>query len=102
MATSRVSIAILPFRNLSPESDTDYFANGFVEDLTADLTRFSSLRVLAAESASALGQSERSVDDVVAEWDLDFLLTGSLRRGDANLRVAKISSEYSCKPCHLS
>ena len=77
----------LPFRNLSPESDTDYFANGFVEDLTADLTRFASLRVLAAESAFALGQSERSVDDVAPEWDLDFLLTGSLRRGDENLRV---------------
>lgn len=87
MATTRVSIAILPFRNLSPESDTDYFANGFVEDLTADLTRFSSLRVLAAESAFALGQSERSVDDVAPEWDLDFVLTGSLRRGDENLRV---------------
>jgi TolB-like protein len=55
MTTTRVSFAVLPLRNLSPESDTDYFANGFVEDLTADLTRFASLRVLAAESAFALG-----------------------------------------------
>ena len=86
MATTRVSIAVLPFRNLSPESDTDYFANGFVEDLTADLTRFSSLRVMAAESAFALGQSD-SADDLATQWGLDFLLTGSLRRGDANLRV---------------
>lgn len=51
MTTTRVSFAVLPLRNLSPESDTDYFANGFVEDLT----RFASLRVLAAESAFALG-----------------------------------------------
>ena len=87
MATTGVSIAVMPFRNLSPDPDSDYFANGFVEDLTADLTRFSSLRVLAAESTFALEQSGRSVDDVATQWDLDFLLTGSLRRGDANLRV---------------
>jgi TolB-like protein len=46
MATTGVSISVMPFRNLSPEPHTDYFANGFVEDLTADLTRFSSLWVL--------------------------------------------------------
>jgi TolB-like protein/tetratricopeptide (TPR) repeat protein len=87
MAKTGVSIAVMPFRNLSPEPDSDYFANGFVEDLTADLTRFSSLRVLAAESTFALEQSDRSVDDVADQWDLDYLLTGSLRRGDAHLRV---------------
>lgn len=86
MTKTRVSIAVLPFRNLSPDSDTDYFTNGFVEDLTADLTRFSSLRVLAAESAFALGMSEAD-EDAATRWDLDFLLTGSLRRTDANLRV---------------
>ena len=78
----------MPFRNLSPQPDTDYFANGFVEDLTADLTRFSSLRVLAAESAFALEQSDKSIDEVASQWKLDFLLTGSLRRSDSNLRVS--------------
>jgi TolB-like protein/tetratricopeptide (TPR) repeat protein len=87
MATTGVSIAVMPFRNLSPETDSDYFANGFVDDLTGDLTRFSSLRVLAAESTFALEQSDRSIDDVATQWDLDFILTGSLRRGDAKLRV---------------
>ena len=48
MTTKGVSIAVMPFRNLSPEPDTEYFANGFVEDLTADLTRFPSLVVSKA------------------------------------------------------
>ena len=47
MRTQGASIAVMPFRNLSSEPDTEYFANGFVEDLTAELTRFPSLRVLA-------------------------------------------------------
>lgn len=85
--TTTVSIAVTPFRNFSQEPDTKYFANGFVEDLTADLTRFPSLRVLAMQSTFALGQLDRSVDDFAREWDLDFVLEGSVRRGDENVRV---------------
>jgi TolB-like protein/tetratricopeptide (TPR) repeat protein len=87
MSQTSTSIAVLPFRNLSPESDTDYFANGFVEDLTADLSKFSALRVLAAQSTFALEQSERSIDDVADQWNVDFLLTGSIRCNDEKLRV---------------
>jgi TolB-like protein/tetratricopeptide (TPR) repeat protein len=82
-----VSVAVMPFRNLSPEPDTEYFANGFVEDLTTDLTRFPSLRVLATQSTFALGQLDLSVDELVRRWGVHFLLQGSVRRGDANLRV---------------
>jgi len=82
-----ISIAVMPFRNLSPGPHTEFFASGFVEDLTADLTRFSSLRVLATQSAAALARMDRSADDLAREWDLEFLLQGSVRRGDANLRV---------------
>ena len=77
----------MPFRNLSQESDTAYFANGFVEDLTANLTRFTSLRVLATQSAFALGQPDRGVDEFAQDWNLDFLLEGSVRRGAESLRV---------------
>lgn len=83
-----VSVAVMPFRNLSPEPDTEFFANGFVEDLTADLTRFSSLRVLAAQSAFALARIDLSVDDIARDWDLDFVLEGSVRRSGGSLRVA--------------
>nr|NIL98272.1 hypothetical protein [Planctomycetales bacterium]NIP70413.1 hypothetical protein [Planctomycetales bacterium] len=87
MSTQGVSIAVMPFRNLSPEPDTEYFANGFVEDITADLTRFSSLRVLATQSAFVLEQLDRPLDDFANDWDLDFLLQGSVRRGEGTVRV---------------
>ena len=87
MTTTTVSIAVTPFRNLSKEPDTEYFANGFVEDLTADLTRFPLLKVLAMQSTFALGQLNRSVDDFARDWDLDFVLEGSVRRGEENVRV---------------
>jgi len=83
-----ISIAVMPFRNLSAEPDMEFFANGFVEDLIADLTRFSSLRVLASQSTFGLDWSDQSVDDVVHEWDLQYFLEGSVRRGGSEIRVS--------------
>lgn len=87
MTNKGLSIAVVPFRNLSPEQDTEYFAHGFVEDLTTNLTRFPALRVLAAQSAFAMGQSDGPLDQFVQDWGLDFLLQGSVRRSNSDLRV---------------
>ena len=77
----------MPFRNLSPESDTEFFANGFVEDLIAELTRFQSLRVLASQSTFGIGQVAGSIYQVADDWDLQYILEGSVRRGDSSIRV---------------
>ena len=82
-----VSVAVMPFRNLSPEPDMGFFADGFVEDLIAELTRFQSLRVLASQSTFALSQSGRSVEDVAREWGLQYALEGSVRRSESSIRV---------------
>ncbi len=65
-----VSIAVMPFRNLSPDPDMEFFANGFADDLIADLTRFQSLRVLASQSTFGLSQIDRAADDLIHQWDL--------------------------------
>ncbi len=83
-----VSIAVMPFRNLSPEPEMEFFADGFVEDLIADLTRFLTLRVVASQSTFGLSQTDRSVDDVAEEWDLQYVLEGSVRRGGSEIRVS--------------
>ena len=59
----------------------EFFANGFVGNLIAELTRFSSLRVLASQSTFGRGPSNQSVDDVAADWDLQNVLEDSVRRG---------------------
>ncbi len=78
----------MPFRNLSPEPDTEYFASGFVEDLTADLARFTSLRVLGSETMLGLGGAHRPADGFPPEWGLDFVLQGSIRRDDTSVRIS--------------
>ncbi len=81
------SIVVVPFRNLSTDPETDYFARGFVEDLIADLTRFRELRVLARDSAFELASLDKPSESVAREWGADYLLTGSVRRRDDGLRV---------------
>jgi TolB-like protein/tetratricopeptide (TPR) repeat protein len=81
------SLAVLPFRDLSTEPDTAYLVDGFVEDLIANLTRFGSLRVVAGQSTFALVERGLSVPQVAKDWDLEYVLEGSVRkRGDA-LRI---------------
>ena len=87
MDNNCVTIAVMPFRNLSPEPDTEFFANGFVEDLIADLTRFQSLRVLASQSTFGLTQIDRSIYDIAGDWDVQYVLEGSVRRGSSAVRV---------------
>ena len=87
MAEPRLSIAVLPFRNLSPEPDSDYFARGFVEDLIANLTRFPTLRVVASQSTFGWDGREPAPEAIAGAWDLKYLLEGSVRCRGSTLRV---------------
>jgi TolB-like protein/tetratricopeptide (TPR) repeat protein len=83
----RTSIAVMPFRNLSAEPDAEIYANGFVEDVCTDLSRFGSLRVISTQSTFALNRADLSEDALVHEWGIDYLLQGSLRQGQHKIRV---------------
>jgi non-specific serine/threonine protein kinase len=49
------SIAVLPFENISPEKDADYFADGLAEELIVNLTRIKDLRVIPRTSHACQG-----------------------------------------------
>jgi TolB-like protein len=82
-----VAIAVLPFRHLSAGELDRAFALSFAEDLIANLSRFHSLHVLAAQSSFGLAQDE-AADDRLREWGLDYLLQGSIRRSESAVRIA--------------
>ncbi|MHC4957669.1 MAG: tetratricopeptide repeat protein [Planctomycetota bacterium] len=88
MAGPSLSIAVMPFRNLSTEPDTDYFARGFVEDLVANLTRFPSLRVVASQSTLGWDGTDPAPEDIARAWDLQYVLEGSVRCRGTALRVS--------------
>jgi TolB-like protein len=88
MPDRHVSIAILPFENLSGTADDARLADGFVQDLITEVARFPSLGVIAAESVFAA--KSVGLDDAAlgSRLKVAYLLKGSVRRSARALRIA--------------
>jgi serine/threonine-protein kinase len=82
------SIAVLPFRNLSPEVDNRYVSDGISEEVTAALGRLRTFRVCAYASASALAVTGLDPRTIGERLGVQHLLTGSVRRAGDRLRVS--------------
>ncbi len=85
--TRRLSIAVLPFRDLSPERDQDYFCQGLSEELINTLAAIPGLRVLARTSAFALQGQGLDVREIGRRLRADTVLEGSVRKSGRRLRI---------------
>ena len=81
------SIAVLPFLNLSEDSDQDYFSDGLTEDLITDLSRVSGLFVIARNSSFAYKDRSVSVDRIGRDLGVRYVLEGSVRKMDDRVRI---------------
>jgi eukaryotic-like serine/threonine-protein kinase len=82
------SIAVLPFDDLSPGKDHEYISHGLAEEILTDLSRLSSLRVIARTSSMQYRETAKSPRDIGAELGVEFILSGSVRRAGDRLRVS--------------
>ncbi len=83
-----LSIAVLPFRNLSGDADQDYLSEGLSEEIRAALARIPALRVSAATSSNAARELGDDAKSIAQELHVTHLLEGSVRRSNDVLRVA--------------
>jgi TolB-like protein/DNA-binding winged helix-turn-helix (wHTH) protein/Flp pilus assembly protein TadD len=81
------SIVVLPFVNLSDDPRQAYLADGITEDITTDLSRMSSLRVLAGNTALKYKGKQVTPEQVGNELKVKFVLKGSIRQSGGKLRV---------------
>lgn len=82
------TIAVLPFVDLSPDGDREYFSDGLTEELTAALAQVDDLRVVARTSAFAFRGEERDVREIGSVLGTTSLVEGSVRIEGNRLRVA--------------
>lgn len=85
--TPSVSIAVLPFANLSGDPDFEYFSDGITEDITTDLSKVSSLLVIARNSAFAYKAQPLSLKSVAEALGVRYVLEGSVRRAGDDIRI---------------
>jgi len=81
------SIAVLPFVDLSPRKDQEYFCDGVAEELINALTHIMGLRVVARTSAFAFKGRNLDVRDVGRVLNVKTVLEGSIRKAGRKLRI---------------
>jgi TolB-like protein/DNA-binding SARP family transcriptional activator/Tfp pilus assembly protein PilF len=81
------SIAVLPFENLSEDPAQAHFADGITNDIITDLSKFSSLFVIAASSSSRYQDRTVEVQDVARDLGVRYVLEGSVQRANRTLRI---------------
>lgn len=82
-----VSIAVLPFVNMSGDADQSYFAEGMSEDIVTDLSKVSNLSVAGASSTRPYRAANMRPDEIAAELGVQYILEGSVRRSDRDVRI---------------
>src|SRR5712691_4499863 len=81
------SIVVLPFDNMSKDPEQDYFSNGITEVLTSDLSRISSLFVIARNTAFTYKGKAVNVQDIRRELGVRYVLEGSVQRAGEQVRI---------------
>ena len=83
----RPSVAVLPFTNLSGDTEQDYFADGVVEDIITGLSRIKWLFVIARNSSFAYKGKAVNVKQAGSELGVRYILEGSVRKASNRVRV---------------
>jgi adenylate cyclase len=84
---SKPSIAVLPFANLNNDPDQDLFIDGLTNDIITDLSKFSDLFVIAANSTFRYKGEAVDVQEVGRDLGVRYVLEGSVQRADDTLRI---------------
>ena len=81
------SIVVLPFVNLSPNEDNEYFADGLTEEVITRLAAVPGLKVISRTSAMHYKGSGKPLREIAAELKVAQVLEGSVRRSEGSVRV---------------
>ncbi len=82
------SIAVLPFLDLSPEQDQEYFCEGVAEEILNALTRIGNLHVAARSSSFQFSSQSGDVREAGRKLGVKTILEGSVRKAGGKLRVS--------------
>ena len=83
----RYSICVLPFVNMSGDSEQEYFSDGITEDIITDLSKVSMLAVASSNSAFRYKGKHADIQQVARELKVTHVLEGSVRKAGGRIRI---------------
>jgi len=81
------SIVVLPFADLSPQKDQEYFCDGMTEEIITDLSSVHALRVISRNSAMTFKGTQKTTGTIGQELNVQYVLEGSVRKAGNDLRI---------------
>ena len=85
--SEKPSIAVLPFTNMSGDEEQEYFSDGITEDIITELSRFSSLFVLARNSTFSFKGKTLETREIGNRLGARYVVEGGVRRAGNRLRI---------------
>jgi TolB-like protein/Tfp pilus assembly protein PilF len=100
IANLEKSVAILPFKNDSPDEENTYFINGIMEEILTNLQTIKDLRVISRTSCEKYRDQAKSIPEIAKELGINYIVEGSGQKFGSTfcLRIQLIKAE---KESHL-
>ena len=86
-SAERGALAVIPFDNISPDPETDYFSDGLTEELTARLSTLSEIELVSRWATKQLKERKHDVRDIGSELGARYIVGGSVRRFQDSVRI---------------
>jgi serine/threonine protein kinase/Flp pilus assembly protein TadD len=82
------TIAVLPFENISPDKDADYFAEGLAEELIAGLAKIKEIKLVAPANTMKYKGTDKDIKTLGRELAAGFIMQGTVRKFKDDLRIS--------------
>jgi TolB-like protein/Flp pilus assembly protein TadD len=86
-SVERGALAVLPFDNISPDAETDYFSNGLTEELIARLSIVSEIELISRWASMQLKDRKQDSRAIGSELGARYIVGGSVRRFQDSMRI---------------
>jgi serine/threonine-protein kinase len=86
-ATATKSVAVLPFENMSTDPENEYFSDGITDDIIAQLSKISALKVISRTSSMQYKKTTKKIASIAEELGVGAILEGSVRRAGPRARI---------------
>ena len=86
--SEKPSVAVLPFENMSGDSEQEYISDGITEDITTALSRVRWFRVIARNSTFVYKGRSVDVRQVARDLDVRYVVEGSVRKAGSRVRLS--------------